>query len=143
MHASRLASRIAAIPFLLLARLGTAAGQEDAYLAVQTNVAGTVNYVRQSEIEAFADVSASACILILSDGEDIRVFQKCSSIVAVMQNKSLVTFPNEFGTVFVSPSFIFDLLSTNNSGCRLNLKNRKYVAVKQSCSSVHQALPRE
>jgi hypothetical protein len=41
------------------------AGQEDAYLAVQTNVAGTVNYVRQSEIEAFADVSASAFILIL------------------------------------------------------------------------------
>jgi hypothetical protein len=143
MHATRLAWCLAAIPFLLLAKLGPAAGQEDAYLAVQTNVTGALNYVRQSVIEAFADVSASACILILSDGEDIRVFQKCASIVAETQNKGLVSFPNEFGMVFVSPPSIFDLLSTSNSGCRLNLKNRKYVVVNQSCSSVHQALPRE
>jgi hypothetical protein len=143
MHVPRLVWRLTAILFLPFANLGTAAGEEDAYLAIQTNVAGAVNYVRQSEIDAFADVSASACILILSDGEDIRVFQKCASIVAALQNKSLVTYPNEFGMVFVSPQSIFDLLSTNNSGCRLNLKNRKYVSVNQSCESVHRALPRE
>ncbi|HUB64345.1 MAG TPA: hypothetical protein VL996_07860, partial [Methylocella sp.] len=80
---------------------------------------------------------------ILSNGEDLRVWQKCSSVAAELQNKNLVSFPNEFGMVYVFEPDIFDLLSTNNSGCRLNLKNRKFVAVNQSCESVHQALPRE
>jgi hypothetical protein len=113
------------------------------WLAIQTNNAGALNYVRQSEIEAFADVSPANCMLILSDGEEIRVFQKCAPVAAALKNERLVSFPNEFGMVFVSPSSIFNLFSTNNSGCRLNLKNRKFVSVNQSCDSVHQALHRE
>jgi hypothetical protein len=143
MHASRLVWRLAAISLLPLATFGTAAGEDDPYLAIKTNAAGTINYVRQSEIEAFADVSASNCILILTNGEDIRVFQNCASVAAGLQDKSLVSFPNDFGTVFVSSPFISDLLSTNNSGCRLNLQNRKFVSVNQSCESVHRALLRE
>ena len=124
--------------------MGSAAAKDDPYLAVKANAAGMVNYVRRSEIEALADVSPSDCMLILSDGEEIRVFEKCASIAAELQhNKRPVSFPNEFGMVFVSPSFIFDLVSTNTSGCRLNLKNRKFVSVNQSCELVHQALPRE
>jgi hypothetical protein len=138
MHASRLVWRLAAISLLPLATFGTAAGEDDPYLAIKTNAAGTINYVRQSEIEAFADVSASNCILILTNGEDIR-----ASVAAGLQDKSLVSFPNDLGTVFVSSPFISDLLSTNNSGCRLNLQNRKFVSVNQSCESVHRALLRE
>jgi hypothetical protein len=82
-------------------------------------------------------------MLILSDGEEIRVFQKCAPVAAALKNERLVSFPNEFGMVFVSPSSIFNLFSTNNSGCRLNLKNRKFVSVNQSCDSVYQALHRE
>lgn len=143
MQVSDFAWRIAAFPLLLFAGLGAAAGQEDPWLAVKPNAAGTINYVRQSEIEAFADVSPSHCMLILSDGEEIRVFQKCLSVAAALKNERLISFSNEFGAVFVSPSSIYDLFSTNNSGCRLNLKNRKFVSVNQSCESVHQALPRE
>jgi hypothetical protein len=143
MQTSGLAWRFAAIVLPVLVASGPAAGQDDPWLAIQTNGVGTINYVRQSEIEAFADVSASNCIVILSDGEDIRVFQKCASLAAGLHNERLVSFPNEFGVVFVSPASIFDLLSTNSSGCRLNLKNRKFVSVNQSCELVHQALPRE
>ena len=140
--------QLVAIAFLLLIGAGIAAGEEDPDLAVQTNAASAINYVRQSEIEAFADVSPSNCILLLTDGEDmteriLRVFQKCASIAAALQNKSLISFPNEFGTVFFSPPLVSDLLSTSNPKCRLNLKNGKHVVVNQSCASVHQALPRE
>ena len=82
-------------------------------------------------------------MLILSDGEEIRVFQKCAPVAAVLKNERLVSFPNEFGMVFVTVSSIFDLVSTNTSGCRLNLKNRKFVSVNQSCELTYQALPRE
>lgn len=142
-HAFRCTWRLAAILFLSMAGLAPAAFGEDPYLAVRTTAAGAVNYVRLSEIEALADVSPSHCMLILSNGEEIRVFQKCSSHAAALQSKSLVSFPNEFGAVFVSPAFIFDMLSTSNSGCRLNLRNRRFVPVSQSCESVHQALPHE
>jgi hypothetical protein len=143
MQASGLAWRFAAIALPFLVASGPAAGQDDPWLAIQTNNAGALNYVRQSEIEAFADVSPANCMLILSDGEEIRVFQKCAPVAAALKNERLVSFPNEFGMVFVSPSSIFNLFSTNNSGCRLNLKNRKFVSVNQSCDSVHQALHRE
>jgi hypothetical protein len=114
--------------------------EDDPWLAIQTNNAGALNYVRQSEIEAFADVSPTNCMLILSDGEEIRVFQKCAPVAPALKNERLVSFPNEFGMVFVSPPSIFDLFSTNTSGCRLNLKNRKLASVNQSCESVHQGL---
>lgn len=143
MNASRYAWRLAAIPFLLLAKLGTAASEEDPYLAIQANAAGLTNYVRKSEIEAFTDVSAANCILILTTGEEIRVFQKCAPVAAGLNNTNLVSFSNEFGMVFVTPSSLVGLLSTNNAGCRLNLKNRKFVSVNQSCESVHQVLLRE
>ncbi|HEY8008266.1 MAG TPA: hypothetical protein VIE66_16055 [Methylocella sp.] len=138
-----LASRAAAIALPALILSGAAACQEDPWLAIQPNASGATNYVRRSEIEAFADVSPSNCMLILSDGEEIRVFQKCAPVAAVLKNERLVSFPNEFGMVFVTVSSIFDLVSTNTSGCRLNLKNRKFVSVNQSCESTYQALPRE
>ena len=140
MHASRLVWRLAAILILPLATFGTAAGADDPYLAIKPHAAGSINYVRQSEIEALADVSSSNCIVILTNGEDIRVFQNCASVAAGVQDKSLVSFPNDFGSVFVSSPFISDLFSTNNSGCRLNLQNRRFVSVNQSCKSVHRAL---
>ncbi len=143
MQASRSAWRFAAIALPVLVASAPATCQDDPWLAIQTNNAGALNYVRQSEIEAFADVSPANCMLILSDGEEIRVFQKCAPVAAALKNERLVSFPNEFGMVFVSPSSIFDLFSTNTSGCRLNLKNRKFVSVNQSCNSVHQVLPRE
>jgi hypothetical protein len=74
MHGLRFVWRLIAIAFLLLIGAGIAAGEEDPYLAVQTNAASAINYVRQSEIEAFADVSPSNCILLLTDGYR-RVFQ--------------------------------------------------------------------
>ena len=122
---------------------GTVLGQDDPFFALQTKAPGIFSYVRRAEIEAFADASPSNCILILSDGEDVRAFQKCSSIAAGLQNKSLVSFPNEFGLVFLSPAFVDGLLSMNDSGCRLNLKNGKHVSVKQACASVREVLPRE
>lgn len=144
MHASRLVWRLAAIASLHLAQLGSAPAKDDPYLAVKANAAGTVNYVRRSEIEALVDVSPSDCMVILSDDQEIRVFEKCAWIAAELQHsKRPVSFPNEFGMVFVSPSFIFNLVSTNISGCRVNLKNRKSVSINQSCESVHQALPHE
>jgi len=143
MRATSLALGVAALMVLLLAPLSGAAGEEDAYLAIQINPAGGLSYVRRSEIQAFADVSPSNCLLLLTDGEDIRIFQKCTPFAAELQDKSLISFPNEFGKVFVSSSLIFDLLSTNRSGCRLNLKSRKYLTVTQSCEIVHQSLPRD
>gem|GEM_PF-2935990 len=76
MHDLRFVWRLVAIAFLLLIGAGIAAGEEDPDLAVQTNAASAINYVRQSEIEAFADVSPSNCILLLTDGEDIKSVSK-------------------------------------------------------------------
>jgi hypothetical protein len=143
MHASRSIWWLAAILLFHLATFCTAASEHDPYLAIKTHAAGTTNYVKHSEIEAFADVSGSNCILILTNGEDIRVFQNCTSVAAGLQDKNLVSFPNDFGRVFVSPFFISALLSTSNSGCRLNLQNRKFVSVSASCESVHGALLHE
>jgi hypothetical protein len=67
MHDLRFIWRLVAIAFLLLIGAGNAAGEEDPDLVVQTNAASASNYVRQSEIEAFADVSPSNCILLLTD----------------------------------------------------------------------------
>ena len=74
--------RLAAITSLLLAQLVSAAAKDDPYLAVKANAAGMVNYVRGSEIEALVDVSPSDCMVILSDGQEIRVFEKCAWIGA-------------------------------------------------------------
>jgi hypothetical protein len=104
---------------------------------------GVVSYVRRAEIEAFSDASPSNCILILTDGEDDRAFQKCSSIAAELKDKHLVSFPNKFGMAYLSPPFIDDLRSTNDSGRRLNLRNRKHISVTQSCALVNGALPHE
>lgn len=76
MHDLRFVWRLVAIAFLLLIGAGIAAGEEDPDLAVRTNAASAINYVRQSEIEAFADVSPSNCILLLTDGEDIKSVSK-------------------------------------------------------------------
>jgi hypothetical protein len=126
-----------------------AAAQEDAYLALQSNAPGAFNYIRLAEVQVFLDASPSRCTIILTDGEEIRAFQKCSPLTdhlrqtGQLQQIGLISFPNSFGSVLLSPSFISNLVSTNNAGCRLNLKNGKFVHVSQPCNAVHKALPLE
>lgn len=95
MHDLRFVGRLVAIAFLLLIGAGIAAGEEDPDLAVRTNAASAINYVRQSEIEAFADVSPSIVFCYSPTERILRVFQKCASIAAALQNQSLISFPNE------------------------------------------------
>lgn len=139
----RLAALLVALLVASLSGAGPVLADEDPYVALQTSNAGTLSFVRRAEIDAYADASGSDCILILGNGEDVRAFQKCSSLGARMQNKSYVSFPNEFGMAVVSPAALYDLLSASNGSCRLNLRNGKHVSVRRSCAEVHEALPRE
>ena len=143
MRVLRLVCGVAAALMQALNATDRAAAQADAYLQVQSNASGAFNYVRLAEIEVFSDTSPSHCMIILTDGAEIRAFQKCSSLTDHLQQTGLISFPSNFGSVLLSPSFISTLLSTNNSGCRLNLKNGKFVHVTQPCSMVHKALPLE
>ncbi|SFK38285.1 hypothetical protein SAMN05444581_10729 [Methylocapsa palsarum] len=120
-----------------------AAEPEDAYFQLHSAKPGKFDYVRKSEIQAFVDVSPSHCIVILSNGEEIRAYQKCAPMTDQVSKEGLATFATPFGSVLLSPFYIYDLVSTNNSGCRLNLRNGRFVAVNLSCEAVHQALPRE
>jgi hypothetical protein len=120
-----------------------AAEPEDPYFQLHSAKPGKFDYVRKSEIQAFVDVSPSHCIVILSNGDEIRAYQKCSSMTDRLNKEGLATFETPFGSVLLSPFYIYDLVSTNNSGCRLNLRNGRFVAVNLSCDAVHEALPRE
>lgn len=123
--------------------LAAAAAQEDPYFPLHSAKPGKFNYVRKSEIQAFVDVSPSHCVVILSNGDEIKAYQKCSSMTDHLIKEGLATFETSFGSVLLSPLYIYDLLSTNNSGCRLNLRNGRFVAVNLPCDAVHEALPRE
>jgi hypothetical protein len=126
-----------------LARPASAAGQEDPFIALQTNSPGAFSYVRRAEIEALTDVSPSNCVLLLSPGKDVRAFEKCGSLLDEFQSNNFILFPAEFGNIFVSPQGVVELVWTSNSRCRLTLKSGKFLYAKQSCNEVHKALPRE
>jgi hypothetical protein len=128
----------------LAAPAGAAAAEpEDPYFQLHSAKPGKFDYVRKSEIQAFVDVSPSHCIVILSNGDEIRAYQKCVSMTDQINKQGLATFDTAFGSVLLSPFYIYDLVSTNNSGCRLNLRNGRFVAVNLSCDAVHGTLPRE
>lgn len=120
-----------------------AAGMDDPFIALQTNVAGIFTYVRSAEIEAFADVSPSHCLLLFAGGKNVRAYQKCTAIMGESHKKSFAVFPSDFGNVFIYPPVIYELLWTGNSGCRVTLKSGKFVYAKQSCNEVHERLLRD
>jgi hypothetical protein len=107
MHGLRFVWRLIAIAFLLLIGAGIAAGEEDPYLAVQTSAASAINYVQRSEIEAFADVSTSNCILLLTDGYR-RVLQTCASIAAALQKQKPDFLSKRVWNGFFLLRFAFD-----------------------------------
>lgn len=120
-----------------------ASAQSDPYLALQTHIAGQQNYVRRSEVQAFLDVSPAHCIIFLSNGEEMRAFQKCATMTDHLKKDGLVTFPTSFGSVLLSPYYILTMHAMSNGSCRLNLRNGKFVIVNPSCKEVHDATPLE
>jgi hypothetical protein len=120
-----------------------ASAEEDAFLALPSNAAGAFNYARVSDIQVFMDAGPSRCSVLLTDGEEIKAFQKCSVITQRLEQNGLISLPNSFGTVLLASSFVASLISTNNGGCRLNLRNGRWVPVNQPCGAVHKALAAE
>jgi hypothetical protein len=114
-----------------------AAGQEDPFIALQTNVPGAFSYVRREEIEALTDVSPSQCVLLLSTGKDVR------AVLHQLQSNNFILFPAEFGNLYVASQGVVELVWTSNSRCRLTLKSGKFLYAKQSCNEARKALPRE
>jgi len=122
------------------------AGQEDPFVALLTNNPGIFSYVRRQEIEALTDVSPSHCVLLLSPDKlfsprkNVRAFEKCASIIEQFQDNNFISFPAEFGNLYVVSQRIAELIWTSNSACRLTLESGKFVDAKQSCNEVHKAL---
>jgi hypothetical protein len=122
------------------------AGQEDSFVALQTNNPGIFSYVRRQEIEALTDVSPSHCVLLLSPEmsfsprKNVRAFEKCASILERLQGNNFISFPAEFGNLYVASQRIAELVWTSNSECHLTLESGKFVDAKQSCNEVHNAL---
>ncbi len=124
--------------FLAMGRLPAAA--EDAFLALQGATPGALNYARLADIQVFLDASPTRCSVLLTDGQEIKAFQKCASITQHLGQIGLVSLPNAFGSVLLAPSFVSSLVSINNGGCRLNLRNGRWVPVDQPCRAIHDAL---
>jgi hypothetical protein len=129
-------------PYLagLLSMAQASAAAEDAFLALQGATPGAFNYARLADIQVFLDASPTRCSVLLTDGQEIKAFQKCASITRHLEQIGLVSFPNTFGSVILAPSFVSSLVSINNGGCRLNLRNGRWVPVDQPCGAVHDAL---
>jgi hypothetical protein len=129
-----------------LAAPSSATSQEDSFVALQTNNPGVFSYVRRHEIEALTDVSPSHCVLLLSPEmsfsprKNVRAFEKCASILERLQGNDFISFPAEFGNLYVVSQRIAELVWTSNSECRLTLESGKFVDAKQSCNEVHKAL---
>lgn len=102
--------------------------------------------MRRQEIEALTDVSPSYCVLLLSPDKlfsprkNVRAFEKCASILEQLQDNNFISFPAEFGNLYVVSQRIAELVWTSNSECRLTLESGKFVDAKQSCNEVHKAL---
>lgn len=112
----------------------------DPYIALPTSKPKIFDYVRKNEVQVVVDMHIDRCTLILTNGEEITVYQKCAILLEDLPQVDRIKFTNLFGQVFVQPDFVFDLRSTNNSGCRLNFQNARFVAVNESCSVVHERL---
>ena len=126
-----------------------ATSQEDPFVALQTNTPGVFSYVRRQEIEALTEVGPSHCVLLLSPKmlfsprKDISAFEKCASILERLQGNNFISFPAEFGSMYVAPQRIAEMVWISNSACHLILESGKFVDAKESCNDVHKALPRE
>lgn len=143
--AVRFAIILATLLTIGLATLLAASGESaaaDAFLALRAATPGAYNYARLSDIQVFLDASPTRCSVLLTDGLEIRAFQKCASITEHLEQIGLVSLPNSFGSVLLAPSFVSSLIATNNGGCRLNLRNGRWVPVSLSCGAVHEALSR-
>jgi len=123
--------------------------QEDSFVALQTNTPGVFSYVRRQEIEALTEVGPSHCVLLLSPKmlfsprKDISAFEKCASILERLQGNNFISFPAEFGSMYVAPQRIAEMVWISNSACHLVLESGKFVDAKESCNDVHKALLRE
>ncbi len=114
---------------------------EDAFLPLQAATPGSFNYARLSDIQVFLDASPSRCSVFLTDGQEIKAFQKCASITEHLEQIGLVSFPNAFGRVLLAPSFVTSMVSIGKETCRLNLRNGRWAPVDLPCSKVHDAFP--
>jgi len=126
-----------------------ATSQEDSFVALQTNTPGVFSYVRRQEIEALTEVGPSHCVVLLSPKmlfsprKDVSAFEKCASILEQLQGNDFISFPAEFGNLYVASHRIAELVWISNSACHLILESGKFVDAKQSCNEVRKALPRE
>jgi hypothetical protein len=134
---------------LALAPPAPTAGQEDPFVTLQTNTPGVFSYVRRQEIEALTEVGPSHCVLLLSPKmlfsprKDVSAFEKCASILERLQDNNFISFPAEFGNMYVASQRIAEMVWISNSACHLILESGKFVDAKVSCNDVHKALPRE
>jgi hypothetical protein len=105
--------------------------------------------VRRQEIEALTEVGPSHCVLLLSPKllfsprKDVSAFEKCASILERLQGNNFISFPAEFGNMYVASQRIAEMVWISNSACHLILESGKFVDAKESCNDVHKALPRE
>ena len=133
--------RLAACLAALLSAAPAPAAEEEAFLAFQAATPGAFNYARLADIQVFLDASPTRCSVLLTDGQEIKAFQKCASITEHLGHAGFVSFPSAFGSVLLAPSFVTSLITTpNNGGCRLNLRNGRWVPVVLPCSAVRDAL---
>jgi hypothetical protein len=116
---------------------------DDRYVVVATHAPGVSHYVLKSEIEAVFDSNPSKCGLILTNAKLIRANEPCASIIKALNRDDFATFTNSFGKVFVDPTFVTNLIGANNGGCRLSLKNGRYVSVNEACAQVHEKVSME
>ena len=123
-----------------------APAQEDPFVALQTNKPGIFSYVRRQEIEALTDISPAHCVLFLSPEmsfsprKNVRAFEKCAVILERLQGNHFISFPAEFGSMYVASQRIAEMVWSNHSECQLTLESGKSVDAKQSCNEVHKAL---
>jgi hypothetical protein len=128
---------------LATALLGVASGANagaEEFLPLQASAPGAFSYARLSDIQVFLDASPTRCSVFLTNGQEIKAFQKCASITAHIDHQGLVTLVTHFGSVLLAPSFVSSLVSIANGECRLNLRNGVWIPVAQSCSEALQAI---
>ena len=121
---------------------GANAGAE-AFLALQASAPGAFNYARLADIQVFLDASPTRCSVFLTNGQEIKAFQKCASITAHIDHNGLVTLPTRSRSVLLAPSFVSSLISIENAVCRLNLRNGIWVPVIETCSEALQTISRD
>lgn len=134
----RIAARALSILTFGVASSGANAGA-DAFLPLQASTPGAFNYARLSDIQVFLDASPTRCSVFLTNGQEIKAFQKCATITEGIDHHGLVTLPTNFGTVLLAPWFVSSLISIAG-GCRLNLRNGLWAPVIETCSQALQAI---